>query len=199
MTSETDTHLFSNWAKERLDEIDATLAALQARVDTLQAETKTQAEKTIAEIRAQQQVFQDMLKKQTEEGTANWTNMMRGLESNWASFESLVQKYMNVTWKDGQHLQETFAARAAAQRKAWQEALESLREKANTFAAAHKKEAEEALNQLKAAADTAKARLETQQKAGVESWDALKTALEESRAAFDKATHKVIEAFTKAA
>ena len=41
MTSETDTHLFSNWAKERLDEIEATLAALQARVDTLQAGTKT--------------------------------------------------------------------------------------------------------------------------------------------------------------
>jgi hypothetical protein len=199
MASETDTHLFSNWAKERLDEIDATLASLQARVDTLQAETKTQAEKTIAEIRAQQQVFQDMLKKQTAEGTANWVNLMRGLESNWASFESLVQKYMNTTWKDAKYIQETFSVRAEAQRKAWQEALESLRGKANTFAAAHKKEAEEALNQLKAAADTAKARLETQQKAGVESWDALKTALEESRAAFDKATRKVIEAFTKAA
>jgi hypothetical protein len=48
-------------------------------------------------------------------------------------------------------------------------------------------------------ATLASARLETQQKAGVESWDALKTALEESRAAFDKATRKVIEAFTKAA
>jgi hypothetical protein len=199
MASETDTHLFSNWAKERLDEIDATLASLQARVDTLQAETKTQAEKTIVEIRAQQQVFQDLLKKQTAEGTANWVNLMRGLESNWASFESLVQKSMNTTWKDAQHIQETFAARADAQRKAWQEALASLRGKANTFAAAHKKEADEALNQLKAAAETAKTRLETQQKAGVESWDALKTALEESRAAFDKATRKVIEAFTKAA
>ena len=199
MTSGTDTHLFSNWAKERLDEIEATLAALQSRVDFLQAETKTQAEKTIAEIRAQQQVFQEMLKKQTAEGTANWTTLMRGLESNWASFESLVQKYMNVTLKDAHHVQETFAARAEAQRKAWQDALESLRGKANTFAAAHKKEAEDALNQLKAAAETAKAKLETQQKAGVESWDALRTALEESRAAFDKATRKVIEIFKKTA
>jgi hypothetical protein len=199
MTSETDTHLFSNWAKERLDEIEATLAALQARVDTLQAGTKKQAEQTIAEIRAQQHVFQEMLKKQTEEGTANWTSLMRGLESNWASFESLVQKYLNVTWQDAQHLQETFSARAEAQRKAWQEAIENLRGKADTFAATHKKDAEEALNQLKAAADTAKAKLETQQKAGVESWDALKTALEESRAAFDKATHKVIESFKKTA
>jgi hypothetical protein len=199
MTSETDTHLFSNWAKERLNEIDATLAALQSRVDSLQADTKTQAEKTIAEIRAQQQVFQEMLKKQTAEGTANWTNLMQGLEANWASFESLVQKYMNGTLKDAHHLQETFAARAEAQRKAWQDALESLRGKANTFAAAHKKEAEDALNQLKAAADTAKAKLETRQKAGVESWDALRTALEESRAAFDKATHKVIEIFKKTA
>jgi hypothetical protein len=140
-----------------------------------------------------------MLKKHTSEGTANWTHLMHGLESNWASFESLVQKYMNVTLKDAQHLQETFAARADAQRKAWQEVLESLRGKANTFAAAHKKEAEDALNQLKAAAETAKAKLETQQKAGVDSWDALKTALEESRAAFDKATHKVIEIFRKTA
>ncbi len=199
MTSEPDTHLFSNWAKERLDEIDATLATLQSRVNTLQADTKQQAEKTIAEIRAQQHVFQEMLKKQTEEGTANWTGLMRGLESNWASFETLVQKYLNVTWKDAQHLQETFAARAEAQRKAWQEALESLRGTANTFAAAHKKDAEEALDQLKVAAETAKAKLEIQQKAGVESWDALKTALEESRAAFDKATHKVIESFKKTA
>ncbi len=86
MTSETDTHLFSNWAQERLNEIEATLATLQSRVDTLQAETKKQAEKTIEEMRAQQQVFQEMLKRQTAEGTANWTNLMRGLESNWASF-----------------------------------------------------------------------------------------------------------------
>ncbi len=199
MTSETDPHLFSNWAKERLDEIEATLDALQSRVHSLQDETKKQAEKTIAEMRAQQQVFQEMLKKQTEEGTANWTGLMRGLEANWASFEFLLQKYMNVTRKDAQHLQETFSARAEAQRKAWQDAIENLRGKASTFAAAHRKEAEEALNQLKAAADTAKAKLETQQKAGVESWDAFKTALEESRAAFDKATHKVIESFKKTA
>ena len=106
---------------------------------------------------------------------------------------------MNVTRKDAQHLQETFSARAEAQRKAWQETLESLRGKASTFATAHRKEAEDALNQLKVAADAAKARLETQQKAGVELRDALKTALEESRAAFDKATHKVIEVFKKTA
>ena len=199
MTSETDTHLFSNWAKERLDEIDATLAALQSRAGTLQAETKKQAEKTIAEIRAQQQVIQEMLRKQREEGTASWTNLLRGLESNWASFESLVQSYMTVTWTDAQNLQETFGVRAEAQRRAWQEALENWRGKANSFAAAHRKEAEDALNQLKAAAEAAKARLETQQKAGAESWDALRTALEESRAAFDKATRKVVEAFKKTA
>ena len=87
MTAETDPHLFSNWAKERLNEIEATLATIQSRVNTLQEETKKQADNTIAEMRAQQQVFQEMLKKQSAEGTANWTNLMHGLELNWASFE----------------------------------------------------------------------------------------------------------------
>ena len=52
------------------------------------AEAKTQAEKTFAEMRAQQQVFQEMLKKQTADGTVNWTHLMYGLETNWTSFES---------------------------------------------------------------------------------------------------------------
>ena len=199
MTSETDTHLFSNWAKERLKEIDATLAALQSRVDSLQADTKTQAEKTIAEIRAQQQVFQEMLKKQTAEGTANWTTLMQGLESNWASFESLVQKYMNVTLKDAHHLQDTLCGAGGGSAESLAGSAGKPQGKSQHLRCCPKKEAEDALNQLKAAAETAKAKLETQQKAGVESWDALKTALEESRAAFDKATHKVIDTFKKTA
>ena len=199
MTSEHDTQFFSNWAKERLAEIEATLAALQARVDTLQEEAKKQAEKTIADMRAQQQAFQQTIKEQQENSHASWQNLMRGLEANWASFEALVQTYAGAAKKDAEHVQDTFSARANAQIKAWWDTVDQLRGKADSFAAAHRKEAEDALNQLKTAADVAKAKLESQQKAGVESWDAFKTALEETRAAFDKATRKVIESFKKTA
>ncbi len=106
---------------------------------------------------------------------------------------------MTATRHDAKQLQETFAARAEAQSKAWHEAFEAMRGKASTFAAAHKHEVDEALNQLKAAGEAAKAKLEAQQKVGAHSWEALKTALEESRAAFDKASHKVLEAFKKSA
>ena len=199
MTSENDTQFFSNWAKERLAEIEATLAALQSRVDTLQEEAKKQAEKTIADMRAQQQAFQQTIKEQQENSQASWQNLKRGLEANWASFESLLQTHAGAARKDAGHLQETFSARADAQIKAWWETVESLKGKADSYASAHRKEAEDALNQLKAAADVAKAKLESQQKAGVESWDAFKTALEETRAAFDKATRKVIDSFKKTA
>lgn len=199
MTSENDTQLFSNWAKERLAEIEATLAALQASVNSLQDEARRQAEKTIADIRAQQQAFQHTIKEQQENSQASWQNLMRGLEANWTSFEALMQTYAGAARKDAAHLQQTFAARAQAQIKAWYETLDALRGKASAFAEGSHKEAEDALHQLKSAADSAKAKLESQQKAGVESWDALKTALEESRAAFDKATRKAIDSFKKTA
>jgi len=95
--------------------------------------------------------------------------------------------------------QATFKARAEAQQKAWEETISKLRSKASTFAAAKKQELDVALCRLQGDADAARARLETNLKAGEQSWAALKTALEESRIAFDKANHKALEAFKKAA
>ncbi len=199
MTSETNAPHFSNWAKERLHEIEATLKALEERASSLQTETKHQAEKAISDIKVQRDAFRETLQKHSHEHEDALTNAKAGLEKNWSSFENQVQKYLTETGHDVRRLQETFAARAEAQTKAWHEALEGLRGKAGSFAAAHKQEVDEALNQLKHAADAAKSKLEAQKKTGEHSWEALKTALEESRSAFDKASRKALEIFKKKA
>jgi hypothetical protein len=54
MTSESYAHHFSNWAKERLDEMDATLTSIEGRLGVLHADAKKQAEKAVSEIRAPQ-------------------------------------------------------------------------------------------------------------------------------------------------
>lgn len=198
MTSATQTHHFSNWAKERLAEMDATLTSIEASLGALHSETKKHTEKAVSEIRAQRDVFQEAVCKEQHEWAA-WAKAKIALDANWTSFETIVQKYMSEAWQNTEQRQATFKARAEAQRKAWQETIDVLHGKVTAFAESKKQDLDAALGHLKAEADTAKSRLETVQKAGEQSWAAMEMALEESRTAFDKASQKALEAFKKAA
>ncbi len=199
MTNGTYAHNFTNWAQERLNEIEATLASIDARASTLQAAAKKQTEKAVSEIRAQREAFQQAVHKQKGENEAGWVKAQSGLEANWTSFEGSVQKYLSELRLNGEQLGLTFKARAEAQWKAWQETLGLLRTTANTFTAAQKQEADAALAHLNAEADAAKLKLETLRGAGEHSWAAFRAALEESRAAYDRATRTAAAAFKKAA
>ena len=43
-TQTSSAHFFLNWAKERIDEMDATLASLEDKAAQMQAETRVKAE-----------------------------------------------------------------------------------------------------------------------------------------------------------
>ncbi|MGO9546598.1 MAG: hypothetical protein ACLPPF_17610 [Rhodomicrobium sp.] len=199
MTSEAHTHHFSSWAKERIDEMDATLTSIEGRLGALHADAKKQAEKVVSEIRAQREIFQEALRKGQHQGDAAWTKAKADLHADWTSFESIVQRYMSEARQNTEQQQATFKARAEAQRKAWQETIDALRGKVTTFAEGKKQDLDAALAHLKADAETAKSNLEKNRKTGEQSWAALHTALEESRTAFDKASQRALEAFKKAA
>ncbi|MFZ1109060.1 MAG: hypothetical protein WAN43_12050 [Rhodomicrobium sp.] len=199
MTTETYANPFLNWAKERLDEIDATLTSIEARAGSLQAGTKKHAENALSEIRAQRDVFKEAIQKKKADSEAGWASAKSELEANWTAFEAYVQKYLSETRQDAAQLQATFEARAEAQQKAWQETFDALIGKASTFASAKKQDADAALAHLKTEADAVKSKLETHRKAGEQSWSAFKTALEDSRAAFEQASRKALEAFKKVA
>lgn len=62
-----------------------------------------------------------------------------------------------------------------------------------------KAEFQSALQKMKADAEVARANLERLRGVGDKSWSALKTALTETRTAFDRADHAVYEAFKRAA
>ena len=199
MTTDPYAHHVSNWMKQRLDEMDATMTSIDTRVATLQADAKEHAEKAVADIRGQRAAFEEAIRKQQHESEAAWAKAKTALEANWASFETAVQNYIKQAQPMVEQQQAIFKARAEAQRKAWEETISTLRGKAATFAAAKKQELDAALTHLQGEADAAKSKLEANRKAGEQSWVALKTALEESRVAFDKANQKALEAFKKAA
>lgn len=199
MPAESSMHFYLNWAKERIDEMDATLASLESKAGEVQADSRLKADQLIADLRKKRDEFQDTVGKQTEAGEAAWASTKAHLESNWSAFEAEVKKYVETFGKQIEQRQATFQDVAAAQMKAWYEAADKIQGAAAGFAADRRADIDATVKRMKADASEAEARLQKLQRAGTESWAALNAALTESRAAFDRANQAARDAFKRAA
>src|SRR6476661_2319120 len=94
MATQSNPHFFINWAKERLDEMDAAVTSLEGKVAEVQADVRDKAEKILAELRKQRDDFRDTMKKQSEANEAAWVQAKAKLEDDWRSFEAEVKKYV---------------------------------------------------------------------------------------------------------
>jgi len=199
MPAESSMHFYLNWAKERIDEMDATLASLEAKAGQVQAESKVKANQLIAELQKRRDEFQAAVKKQAEAGEAAWARTKPQLESRWNDFEAQVKTYIDSVGKQVQQQQATFRDVAAAQVKAWREAADKLHDAAAKVAAARRADLDATVKQMKADASEAEARLQKLKQAGSESWTTFGAALAESRNAFDRANQAAWDALKRAA
>jgi hypothetical protein len=198
MTTQTNVHALVVWSKQRLDEMDATLSALEPEVAKLHGEARAKAAAAIEEIRARRDAFVAgtvILREASEEA---WITARSGLESDWAAFEAGVRRYFDVVQTQTAPQLAAFRERAEAQRKDWQATIDGLRSAAAGFAADRKADLESSLARMKAEAESARARLDSFGHAGSATWSAMATALDESRAAFDRANHSAYAAFKRA-
>ena len=187
MAEKSRMHFFLNWTKERIDEMDAALASLEAKASQMQAESKVKANQLIADLKKRRDEFQTLVKAQAEAGEAAWQRTKPQLESQWTGFEAQVKTYFDTVGKQIEQQHATFRDVAAAQMKAWREAADKFHASAINVAATKRAEVDAAVKQMKAEASEAEARLQKLKQAGGESWSALSAALAESRKAFDKA------------
>jgi alpha-L-arabinofuranosidase len=198
MPEHSSIHSYLNWTKERLDEMDATLASLEGKASQVKAESKTQADQLIGELKKRRDEFQAKVKAQAQAGETALQAMKPQLESQWQAFEAQVRTYFETVGKQIELQQATFRDVAAAQVKAWREAAEKVHEAATKVAAENRANLDSAVKQMKADAAAAEIRLQKLKQAGNESWTALSGALAESRNAFDHANQKVWDAFKRA-
>ena len=200
MSGHENTNVYWNWAKERIDEMDAALVSLETKAHTLQAEYRDKGKQLLAELKKHRDAFKASALKQAEAGEAAWERTKAQLESQWTTFEEQVTTFFNSVGKEfGHEQQSTFRDIAAAQAKAWEQAAHSFEKSVGKVAAARRSEVEAAVKQMKADAIDVHARLQKMKHAQNESWSALSAALAESRRAFDKANHKTWDAFRRAA
>jgi hypothetical protein len=199
MATQSSIHFYLNWAKERIDEMDATLASLETKLSEVQADARVKANQVLADLRKKRDDFQSTVKKQAEVNEAAWIKAKAQLETEWSAFETEVKKYVDTFGKKIEQQQATFKLQAAAQLKAWREAADKLRTAGKEFAAERRGEIETTVKRMEADAAVAEERLQKLNQAGMQSWSALMGALAETRAAFDRANQAAQEAFKRAA
>ena len=199
MSAQSSMHFYLNWAKERIDEMDAALASLEAKASRLQADSKVKADQLIADLHKRRDEFEAAVKKEAEAGEAAWAHKKAQLESQWNGFEAQVKAYIDTVGERIEQQQATFQDVAAAQMKAWREAADSIQDQAKKFSAERRADVDAAVKQMKADAADADAQLQKLKQAGSESWTALSAALAESRMAFDRANQAAWDALKRAA
>jgi hypothetical protein len=190
-----NTQFFLDWAKERVSEMDATLASLESKIGELRVESRAAANEFIASLRAQCDAFRTSVEKQTQLGDAGWTRTKARLENDWASFEGRVSQYVEDIGKQVGQQQATFELLVAAQLKIWRETAEKIHVAAGQFTADRQRDIEATVERMKADATAAEEKLRKLARVGTEPWSALNTALAENRAAFDRASQTAWNAF----
>lgn len=199
MVTHSSTHFYRNWAKERLDEMDAILTSLEGKASVVQADARHMANNALADLRRSRDGFRDTVKKRAEASEAVWIGAKAKLEDEWNSFEDGVRKYVESFGKQIEDQQATFTLQAAAQLKAWRDAADKLGNDAKQFAAERRAEIDAAVKRMSVDAAAAEEKLQKLNQAGTQSWSSLMAALTETRAAFDRANQAAREAFKRAA
>jgi len=198
MPEQSTMHSYVNWTKQRLDEMDAALASLQAKASKVQADAKVKTDQVIADLKKQRDEFQVKAKAQAQASEAVLQATKTQLEGQWSSFEKQLKTYFETVGKHVEQQQSAFRDIAAAQVKAWREAADKLHGAAIKVAADKRASVDAAIKQMKADAAEADSRLQKLKQAGSESWGALSAALAESRKSFDRANQKVADELKRA-
>lgn len=199
MPGQSRMHAYFNWTKQRLDEMDATLAVLEANADHVKADSQAAAEALIADLKKRRTAFHAKVQAQAHRGEAAMHAGIAQLETQWHAFEAQLKTYFETVGKQIEHREAAFQNIAAAQARAWNEVLEELHTEAARVTAAGRADIDLAIKTLKTEAVEAETRLQRLKMAGTESWSALSTALAESRQAFDRASQQAWDAFRRAA
>jgi hypothetical protein len=199
------------WAMWGLDEIEATLASLEshfhkhadvgARVGA-KSENPTVASAAagaMADIRGARDAFRESIETRGPMTESDLARSKAGLQGQWLAFEDSLEAYLDTLGKQIAEQETVFRARADAQGKAWQQAIDRLHDSAARLDARRRGEVEAAVRRLEAEADASKAKLHTLNKAEGTSWTAMKSALTDTRAALERANHAVHDAFVRSA
>ncbi len=193
MTDQSQIDTFVEQAKARLDEMGAAAKEFEARLGTLNAQIRPEAEKAIAKVQEWVKEGEARLKELSEKGEASLAEAQAYIEKVWAEFETEVAKWVEIANSQ----RATFDAQAKVQLESWQGMVDECLKRASEVQESGKANAEAEIVRLKGEAKKAEAHIDELRKAGEASWSVMNKGLEESRSAFEKAARQAWSEFSK--
>ena len=188
--TESSVHAFTEWAKSRLDEMEATITSMQAKAKELEEEARQQASDAVAEAERWYDVFATNAKKLEEYSKSAFVDA----QDAWDKFEAGVDRWTAAAKGE----REAFDARAEALINAWQDTIDNYAKLASEVSADQRERLSATIQRLEEEAQAARGRLDALRETSVSSWPAIKDALEESRTAFENAANAFRAEFDKA-
>jgi len=176
------------WSKERLSELDATIAVLEQNAAKLQADGRSQAEAGLKKLRERR----DAYFAEVEEANSNvktWTDTQvaeaqKSLDETSAAFESERDRYLDSIKADITMRRAALKAELDARLKAWQVSIDELRAEAGKVSDERKADIEARIASLKKQADEEKARVGRLQNASSDSWKTMKRSFADAQKLF---------------
>ena len=197
MTKQHLAHEYLTWTKQKLDEIDATLAAVDGSIEAWKSDARTKA---IARIRAARDAFKakvDAAQSEVAAAKAITDDAYVAVEADWTEFELAFRDFLTAAEGQANVVKKTLAARAEAQRQSWQSSLQAIRGAASASIDHALEEADAAIRRV--AAETAKveAKIGKVSTAGDKSWKVIKGGLDEAISVYERTQKKISEALAK--
>lgn len=200
MTKQSPAHDTVSWAKQRLDDLDATISEVEKATDKLKGDARAEADAALARLKASQakvQGYYEQLRAQTAAVKDRAEEAQGALEAEWVEVESAFQSFLSAAKGQANTVRDVIAARAEAQRKSWETSFEQLRGHAEGVVDKARGEFDAAIKRLSDEAEKFQSRIGEAKDAGDESWSAVKDGLAEARAAHARTIEKIRGAFSK--
>jgi hypothetical protein len=89
-TQQGNTASHTAWAREKLDEMDATLGSLESDAGKLQGDARVKAESALADMRAHRDHFRQTLEQDGQAGKDAHAHTKAALEAGWSAFQASV-------------------------------------------------------------------------------------------------------------
>ncbi len=166
MTTTSKIHPFAEWAKSRLDEMDAALAVFEKKATDVKDDTREKAGTALADMEKHRDVFKARIKTERDSDAKAWAAANVQLETEWRGFEKNVETYWESAGDKAGAYADAFKAQADAQQKAWNDNATRIKAASATFQDDRKAEVVAAIAKAEHIAKDAGAKLGNLNKAG---------------------------------
>lgn len=193
-------HEYLEWARQKLEETDATLLELERQIETMKDDVRAPVERAAVEIKTARDAFAanvEALRADVSATIAAAEDVHHELDARWAEIEMSVQNAFNAIAGQADAMKAVVTARADAQRRAMQSSFLALKTSAGEAIDRARDEVDAVIHRITAETENVETKLGKVTAAGGDAWKAVRDALADTKAIHERTWKAIHEAVSR--